>query len=155
MTFLNELDWNKTFYNIKKKSEIKLKWLQIRIIHRVIGTNVMVKKMKIVPNDQCSLCNIKVENIPHVFWKCQFVQQFWVDFERFLGEKCMHIENLKMNEELVILGNSTYIKLDDVLYFIILFAKHFLYKCRLENTRPAFCRFLKCLEDRFKIEEHT
>ena len=45
------INWTATFFKIQKIQEIKLKWLQIRIVHRIIGTNKYLKLMKIKNND--------------------------------------------------------------------------------------------------------
>ena len=52
------------FFKIQKIDDIKLKWLQMRIVHRVIATNVVLKKMGIIICEQCTFCDEK-DSIEH------------------------------------------------------------------------------------------
>ena len=51
--------WKSCFLKIHKIDDIKLKWLQMRIVHRVIATNVILKKMGIINFEQCTFCDEK------------------------------------------------------------------------------------------------
>ena len=51
--------WKSCFLKIHKIDHIKLKWLQMRIVHRVIATNVVLKKMGIINCEQCTFCDEK------------------------------------------------------------------------------------------------
>ena len=42
-----------------KIDDLKLKWLQMKIIHLVIATNVVLKKMGIINCEQCTFCDEK------------------------------------------------------------------------------------------------
>ena len=42
------------FLKIQKIDDIKLKWLQMRIVHRITSTNVVLKKMGIINCEQCN-----------------------------------------------------------------------------------------------------
>ena len=47
------------FFKIFKIDDIKLKWLQMRTVYRVIATNVVLKKMGIITCEQCTFCDEK------------------------------------------------------------------------------------------------
>ena len=51
--------WKSCFLKIHKIDDIKLKWLQMRIVHRLIATNVVMKKMGIINCEQCTFCDEK------------------------------------------------------------------------------------------------
>jgi hypothetical protein len=38
-----QIDWNSCFYKIKHIREVKLKWFQIRLLHRILATNIVFK----------------------------------------------------------------------------------------------------------------
>ena len=57
---------NLCFLKIHKIDDIKLKWLQMRIVHWVIATNVVLKKMGIINCEQCTFCDEK-DSIEHLF----------------------------------------------------------------------------------------
>ena len=78
------------------------------------------------------------------------VQTFWVDFERTLKDKCLNCDRLAMNPTLVLFGTDGTTNTDDGFDFILLHAKFFVYKCRLNKTKPvmqAFLRELKLTRD--------
>ncbi|XP_076453470.1 uncharacterized protein LOC143288729 [Babylonia areolata] len=70
-------DWRKCFLYICKIPDVKLKWFQIRIVHRCLGTNVILKEMGVLNNDLCSFCNTMKDSIRHMFWQCTTIQRFW------------------------------------------------------------------------------
>ncbi len=74
--------------------------------------------------------------------------------EFFLNDKCGHENNLKFNEELILFGNAKNVFSDNTFDFIVVFAKHFIYKRRLNKTIPLFNDFLNDLKLRYKIEKH-
>lgn len=50
------IDWHDALKRIKKIKEIKLKWFQLRICHRILVTN-KIYKMKVTDNERCNFCN--------------------------------------------------------------------------------------------------
>ena len=50
-----------------RKKDIKLKWLQIRIVHRILATNVVFMKMGTVNCSKCTFCKDDKDNIDHIF----------------------------------------------------------------------------------------
>ena len=56
-----------TFKKIQKIQEIKLKWFQIRLVHRILGTNVVLKHMGIENDSNCSNCRKERDTINHLF----------------------------------------------------------------------------------------
>ena len=61
------IDWKKCFYPVSKITDINMKWFQIRILHRILGTNIVLKHMGITQNENCSLCNRERDRIEHIF----------------------------------------------------------------------------------------
>ena len=55
----------------------KLKWLQMRILRRLIATNIVLKEMKVVNDTKCKFCTNERDSIQHVFWKCDYIIRFW------------------------------------------------------------------------------
>jgi hypothetical protein len=68
---INQKDWqNICCQPMKITKDTKLHWFQFRIINNIIGTNILLYKMKIKDNDLCSFCNSKTETIFHIFYQC-------------------------------------------------------------------------------------
>ena len=50
------INWKICFKKIKKINDINTKWFQMRIIHRIIATNITLKEMKVSENVLCGFC---------------------------------------------------------------------------------------------------
>ena len=48
--------------------EIKLKWFQIRLVHRIIATNVVLMHMGIENDITCSFCQQERDSINHIYF---------------------------------------------------------------------------------------
>lgn len=51
-----------------------LQWFQTRIVHRILGTNVLLYRMNKSLTELCNLCKTDNETLLHLFWECIFVQ---------------------------------------------------------------------------------
>ena len=147
-------DWKKCFLLASKIKDIKMKWFQLRILHRCIGTNVVLKEMGISNNDLCSFCNIVKDSIQHMFWQCNQVQQFWQTISTLINERCTHASNVRISESLALLGIDKDLQIDSVFYFILLLAKQYIYSCKLENSIPVLHVFIRKLKSRYETEEY-
>jgi len=72
-----------------------------------------------------------------------------------VNEKCLNAFNFRLTETLVIFGIDNNIKIDSVCAFILLFAKQYLYKCKLDSNAPDIDVFIVKLRNRYKIEEYN
>ena len=61
-------------------NDFKLRWLQLRILHRILVTNKMSCIFDIRDSGACERCSEPSESILHVFWECPFSRHFWLDF---------------------------------------------------------------------------
>ena len=66
---MSNISWNTVFIIVKRIKDVKLKWLQMHIIHRIIATNIVLNKMGVTANTQCGFCNDEKDSIQHMFWK--------------------------------------------------------------------------------------
>ena len=89
-------------FNIEQ--DTNLKWFQFRIIHRTLGRNYLLTKMRPKRNDKCTFCNIDKETINHLFWECEHVQYFWDLLKTLLRDNC-GFENISFRAVDIILGN--------------------------------------------------
>lgn len=149
------VSWKKVFLKIHKIQEVKLKWLQIRIVHRILGTNVVLKEMGIVNNTYCDFCLETKDSIDHIFWKCRHSKTFWETIEEVLKEKCITCTNIKLTENLVLFGTDNSMYTDSVFDLIILLGKMYIYKCKYQKCLPNVNAFERYLTTQYKIEEHN
>ena len=154
ITNFSKEDWLKSFSILKiTTTDTKLRWLQYRILHYIITTNRSVSKFMIGQDSNCSFCGAHSETIIHLFWTCKFVQRFWNDISFLINKKCAHAHNFKFTENLVLFGNCNIIYTDKICNLIILIAKFFIYRCKVQNKPLNIQIFTKELFRRYQIEK--
>ena len=146
--------WKSCFLKIHKIDDIKLKWLQMRIVHRVIATNVVLKKMGIINCEQCTSCDEK-DSTEHFLWQCYFTRCFWRLLENLISTSCETACNIKITENLVLFGIDSTAITDRSFDLIILLAKQYLYRCKFEQSVPLVSVFRKQLKLRHKLEKYN
>ena len=146
--------WLSSFQFLKRTtSDTKLRWLQYRILHYIITTNRSVSKFIPGQNSNCTFCGAHSETIIHLFWGCNFVQSFWKAFSFILNKKCIHAHNFKFTENLVLFGKCNMISTDKVCDLIILIAKFYIYRCKVQKNILNVNVFIKELYKRYHIEK--
>ena len=97
----------------KVTKEISLRWLQVRINHRILGTNYYLSnknQVNLVESDRCTFCQEHVETIKHIFGECEQVEYFWSRFTTMLHDNC-GLEDVEFNAVSIIYGNQKFDKL--------------------------------------------
>ena len=151
-----EMDWKAIFLKpIKTTQDSKLRWFQLRIIHRIIPTNRYLCLRKITNNSSCSFGCGDEETIEHLFYDCPIVQLFWTDVLEWIRSRCIHCDNFIFTKELIIFGLKSNTFTDKVMDLIILLAKWHIYKCKLLNTSPQVMAFKNILKSRYVIEKYS
>ena len=153
-TEFNNLDWKSIFkkcMNISKDPQ--LQWFQARLLHRILPTQKYLTLCKIADSSLCVFCNTNVETLNHLFWNCIYVRTFWNDFLKLLREKCTHCDRLNLCQELILFGIAEHLYTDEALDSVILYAKFFIYKCKLQDIKPEVNLFFIELKHRFVIEK--
>ena len=89
----------------------------------------------------------------HLFWKCQVVQHFWNCISSLINKKCIHAHNFKFTENLVLFGKCKEICTDKICNLIILVAKFYIYRCKVQNNNLNVNVFIKELYRRYHIEK--
>ena len=133
--------------------DTKLRWLHFRIIHHILTTNRSVSKYNENQSDLCTFCKQKSETIIHLLWECPKVIPFWKSIEYIINKRCKHSYNFKFTKNLVLLGLCKKIKTDKVCNLIIILAKYYLYRCKVQSTSPSVNIFIKELYNRYHIEK--
>ena len=62
---------------VYRTKDIKLKLFQIKVFHRVLATDFVLKEMGIKESNRCQSCSNTKDNIEHMPWQCANVNQFW------------------------------------------------------------------------------
>ena len=72
--------------------------------------------------------DVNIQAYPNV--KC-----FWNKLEQFICDHCNNIHNFKFNEKSILFGTDDNFQSDNVLDFMMLYAKYFIYSCRYEKNQ--------------------
>ena len=64
-----DINWNIAFKKIHKIREINLKWFQIRLVHRILATNVVLIHMGVENDITCSFCKKNNEMLLTIFFR--------------------------------------------------------------------------------------
>ena len=116
---------NVVFKRNKKIKDIKLKLLQIRIVHQILATNVVLMKMGIVNCSKCTFCEDNKDSIDHIFGQCSCIKCFWQILESKLNTKCIITFQARITQNFVLFGLDSHnsVKTDEMFGFIIPFCE--------------------------------
>lgn len=128
--------------------DTKVQYFHLRFIHRIIGTNFFLHKIKVKDSPLCTFCNSESETLEHLFWSCRVSQLFW----RSISVLCLK------QDFSITLDHVNFGLLEDIkcpLNFFILNAKYFLFNCKLNNKLPEahtfYCKFRFLLDVEYYI----
>jgi hypothetical protein len=83
-----EINWSEMNSLVfKHMKDVKLRWLQCRIIHRIIATNNFLYKIKKVNTPLCTFCKQENETIEHIFYDCEMIKPLWERIFQQIYEK--------------------------------------------------------------------
>ena len=148
------LNWKAIFrHSINSSPDPQLKWFQARIIHRILPTKKYLHLCKLTHSPLCVFCENNIETLYHLFWGCNLVQAFWNDLVKKLKEKCINCDRLNLCPELVLFGTTVNVFTDKAIDSILLYAKYYIYKCKLQEIRPKLDFYISELKHRVIIEK--
>ncbi|XP_048257454.1 uncharacterized protein LOC125383226 [Haliotis rufescens] len=109
------LNWNNIYNKIfSTTQDVKLRWFQYKITHRILTTNTFLYLLTYPQNDLCSFCHNEKETITHLFWECDIIKQFWDEVSLWI-DQCFHVYNMTFCAELILFGVQENIKTDKVM----------------------------------------
>ena len=154
ITAITKEDWQSSLNLLKKSTkDTKLRWFQLRLMHHVLTTNRSVAKFKREQCHLCEFCKTHSETIHHLLWKCNKVNSFWTDLAQIINIRCKHSHKFKLDEQLVLFGKSKNISTDSICDLIILMAKFYIYRCKVQGN-VLNCRvFINEIFNRYCVEK--
>ena len=151
---IDQDEWLGYFAHLKRTTpDTKLRWLQLRINHHILTTNRSVSKYKDNQTDLCHFCNQHSETIQHLLWRCNIIKKFWNELISLINQRCKHAHRLEIDEKLAIFGQSQNIYTDRVLDLIILMAKFFIYRSKVQDTPLLLKCFVREVYNRYCAEK--
>ena len=74
----NVLDW-KNIYQLPGRVTLdtRTRAFQYKILNRILYTNSILYKMKLIPSPLCTFCGDHEETLEHLLVKCVYTKEFW------------------------------------------------------------------------------
>ena len=80
-----EIDGKACLTKTEKIQKIKLKCFQIRLLHRILATNIVFKEMGLAQSVLCDFCiPLERDSLQHCMCRCEHVKSFWNELEKFI-----------------------------------------------------------------------
>ena len=109
-----------------------------------------------IENDiTCSFCRQDRDSVNHIFWSCTYVRSFWEQFQIVVNAGCSNATSVTLNENIVLFGHDIHFKSDNTFDLIILQAKFFSYKCKINKTMPQLHLFKPYLKTNFEVYKYN
>lgn len=124
----------------------KVQYLQFRLLHRIIGVNSYLFRLKVKDSPLCSFCNEEEETIEHLFWNCPISNSFWFD----CISNCLK-EPINLNAEVVLFGLPNIV--DSPVNFFLLYKKYFIFNCKCNNINPEITVFRNKFQFILQVEK--
>jgi len=148
-------EWQSCFKSlVALTKDTKLWWLQYRILHHILTTNRSVSKFNKEQSHLCEFCKAHSETIYHLLWESQHVKTFWEELRRNINNRCNTNCRLGVDEKLTLFGISKDNKVDNVIDLILLLAKSYIYRCKVQGSVLYIRLFLNEVHNRFCIEKN-
>ena len=139
--------WENVFTSLYKiTDDFKLKWLQMRILHRILPTGRLLQLYGITETDKCAFCEDQVDTIRHLFWHCRKVNAFWRDMTASL----MPSQSLSLMQVLMNVNPSG--EDDSMCLLIILLGKQYIWSCRNLGNRLSVDDFKRAVKSYYDVE---
>jgi hypothetical protein len=153
--FETQINHRRLFISLKQTTnDSSLRWLQYKIMYRIIPTNRLLSIMKIVDSSLCSFCSNNEETIVHLFWECEKIQVFWTDVQVWLHQNFNHCNNVTFSKQLVILGYKNNFVSDRIFNLFLLIAKYHILCSKWNNNLPHINVYVRMLQNHFEAEKY-
>ena len=151
----NEIEkWNDIYIlPYKVTCETKLRYFQLKILHRTTVTNKWLYKCKISDSPYCTFCKIYEESIQHVFYECLITKNMWFKVADWLSSLDISFDEY-FTQTNILLGNPHG---PSFLEHIRLITMELIYNAKLEeNENKLNLTLLKqIIKYKMKIEKNS
>ena len=132
--------YESTYYN-------KLRFLQYRLLYRILVTNIHRYCWGQIDSDLCTFCGVAPESYLHLFCQCEYTRILWTKFFVWLAR----VSGLKLNygENEILFGITNNNPIDKLINTLLLIVKQYIYsvKCqkRVPNLNELYKRIYKVM----------
>jgi len=147
----DEITWRKIFIlPYKCTIEVNCRMFQFKLLHRVIFTNKILKKMGKVPSELCNFCKLYNDCLFHRFWECSTTMAFWRNFSLWFFDNFN--TEITLDAMSVFFGYSLNTE-NLLLEHLIILAKKYINSCFIVNKYPTIYNYSLIVEQVREIED--
>ena len=148
-----DVEWKNIHIHCTKHTKnTKLCWFQYRIIHRILGTNTFLYKIKVKVCNLCNFCKEEPETIEHLLWGCHKVSDLWHELNRWIFE--MTYIEIPLNLEIVMFGLLHPYDGNLITNKIILLTKFYIFRTKVNEGMVNFEVLKNYLKQNLILEKH-
>ena len=146
-----DMQWTVVYERLYDTTDdITLRWLQFRLLHRILPTNKRLQIFGIVDSNECHHCPTIPESLLHVFWDCEAVQKFWREVKR-VYKTSLERSSVVLN---VFQKGSPCMSIDS-LQLLTLLAKQYIWRSRMHRTLPSVEGLAKTIFSTYRVEKYV
>ena len=124
------VDWKKIYsLPFTVTVETKIGEFQYKILNDIVYTNDKLFHFKMIESPFCTFCQKEDESLEYLLFHCNMTENFWLAFSSWISE-----QNYDISMETL--------TLIDILFGVFNdnkdFAKYFIYKWKLNKTKPTY-----------------
>ena len=120
--------------------DTKTREFQYKLLNNIVFTNDKLFRFKMIDSPLCAFCQTEVESPEHLFFHCNVTKSFWQLLCSWMSEQ--KVISTPLTLENVIFGVFNIVEDFHILNHIILLAKYYIYKCKLNIIHPSLKVFL-------------
>ena len=138
-------------FAMKSIQDNQFKLFQHHIIHRILGNQDLLFKMKITDNPRCRLCNTANETIEHLFLTCEISKELWSKIFAWI----MTNTRIQLGHDnfTIIFGYNIRNNYQTPINTILIIAKQYIFICASQSQLPTMQIFLKKLQNTFQEQK--
>lgn len=118
----------------------KGKEVQFKILNKIYPTNRLLSDRFKIETGNCVFCETEEEDLDHLFFLCNFIQIFWLDFHTWLYSSGIQITPFTLN--MIMFG--VFLKEKKANYgvnVLLILCKYFIHKCRFFKIKPTLAHW--------------
>ena len=144
--------WSNIYQGLYETTDdIPLRWLQLRILHRILPTNKHLQIFGISQTDKCQHCLSVPESLIHIFWTCPVTQRFWRD----LSQMCNSTDFTDVRVMLNSFTETAACMPRQSIQLLTLISKQHIWRCRARSVKPTIHRLIDALRAASKVDKYV
>ena len=120
----------------------KLWYLQYRLVHRILTTNVTRNIYDKQISPLCTFCEKVNETYKHLFYECEYVMKLWLKLSKWLDYFC-YIQFVPDYYEIIFNRYKDAFKA--LVNTVILITKQYIYAAKCQKNKLSITELLKCI----------